>query len=229
MRRLYILGVAALCILAGCSSGAPGSAKTGAGGTSGDYVALNQTIFMGDNITQNWPLASNTPQENTTITIADGIASDFTQYASECVSGCSPSELQQAAPNSKRLVLLIGEFDALNLCGGVADTNFSYDLDTLVRAGQSLFGLEVWVGTVPAIYTPSSGTVTCQTETANINQQIAAVALADGAHVVDFAGVLTSSADANLATKYESPGGYSYLPSATGYTAMTNLYNQENQ
>ena len=183
---------------------------------------------MGDNITQNWPLASTLPQESTTITIANGTAFDFTEFASKCVSGCTPYALQTEAASNKRLVLLIGEFDALNLCGGVADPNFSFDLDELVRAGQSIFNLEVWIGTVPPIYN-SSGTQICATETASINQQIEAVALADGAHVVDFASVLTSSADVNLATKYDSPGGDSYLPSAAGYTAMTNLYTLENQ
>lgn len=183
---------------------------------------------MGDNITQNWPLASTLPQENTTITIAGGTASNFTRYAEKCVSGCSPSELQQAAPSNKRLVVLIGEFDALNLCGGATDPDFSSNLSDLISGVRSLFGLEVWVGTIPPIY-GSSGTQICATEAASINQQIKAVALADGAHVVDFASVLTSSADVNLAAKYDSPSGDSYLPSATGYTAMTNLYNQENQ
>lgn len=223
--RLAILFVTAF--LSGCSAGTSSSTQSGSGSGS-DYVALNQTIFMGDNITQNWPLASTSPQNNTTITIANGTAFNFAQFADKCVSGCSPSELQQAAPNNKRLVLLIGEFDALSLCSGNTDPNFSFDLDDLVRAGQTLFGLEVWVGTVPPIYS-NNGTQICPAETSTINQQITAVALADGAHVVDFASVLTSSADVNLATKYESSGGDSYLPSATGYTAMTNLYNQENK
>jgi len=219
----------AIVSLFGCSGGTSSSTQVGSGGSgASDYVALNQTIFMGDNITQNWPLASIQPQSNTTITIAQGTAFDFAQYAEKCDSGCTPYALQVEAPSSKRLVLLIGEFDAFNLCGGVADTNFSFDLDDLVRGTQSLFGLEVWVGTVPPIYSPSTGLLICQAETASINQQIKAVALADGVHVVDFASVLTSSSDVNLATKYTSDGE-SYLPSATGYAAMTSLYNQENQ
>jgi len=217
------------CLLAvGCSSGTSMSPPASSPPTKpGDYVALSQTIFMGDNITQNWPLASTSPQENTTIIISQGTSSSFTQYADKCVSGCTPNALQNEAPTNKRLVLLVGEFDALKLCGGSADPDLPDNLDDLVHAAQSLFGLEVWVGTVPPIYS-STGTPLCQTETSSINQQIKDVALANGAHLVDFASVLVSSADVNLAAKYSS-SGMSYLPSATGYTVVTGLYNQENQ
>jgi hypothetical protein len=184
---------------------------------------------MGDAITQNWPLASSASQSQTTIIVTTGTALNFAQFADNCVSGCTPNALQTEAPSNKRLVLLIGEFDALNLCGGVADTNFSYNLGEIVKAAQSLFGLDVWIGTVPPIYSPATSALVCQTETATINQQIAAVAAADGAYLIDFASVLTSSAEVNLLGKYESSGGLSYLPSTAGYAAMTSLYSAENQ
>jgi hypothetical protein len=194
MRRLHVLPVVILCALAGCSSGMSGgsAAKTGTGGTSSDYVALSQTIFMGDVITQNWPQAASPA---TAITITEGAAGDFGKFDSKCVTGCSPSALQIAAPNNKRLVILVGEVDALTLCGGGTDADFSFNLSTLVGAAQSLFGLEVWIGTVPPIYSPNNGALTCQTATATINQQIGAVALASGVRVLDFASVLNSSND----------------------------------
>ncbi len=142
----------------------------------------------------------------------------------------------------KRLVVLVGEFDALQLCFGNSINNpsasFSFDLDTLVRSAQSLFGLEVWLGTVPPIYN-SGGTQICTSETASINQQIAAVGAQDSAKVVDFASTQNASSDINLTLQYAGQsGGQSpiikypntyYLPNSTGYAAMTTLYNQNNQ
>jgi hypothetical protein len=207
--------------LTGCGSGGTSATSSKTGSTS-DYVALNQTIFMGDAITMRWPLASSAAGS---IVIAEGKSFAFEVFADKCVAGCSPSELQQVAPGKKRLVLLIGEFDVLNICGGGTETNtFSYNLDNLVRAAQTLYGLEVWIGTVPPVYT-SSGTATCVSTTASINQQIAAVGLADGAPVVDFASVLGSPNNFTLTIE---PSGID-LPNASGYAAMTNLYDQKNQ
>lgn len=223
LAKNLLLMLCCLC-LAGCGSGGSSATSSKTGSTS-DYVALNQTIFMGDAVTMRWPLASSAADS---IVIAEGKSSDFEVFADKC-SGCNPSELQLIAPGKKRLVLLIGEFDVLNICGGgtengIESNTFSDNLDNLVGAAQNIYGLEVWIGTVPPVYT-SSGAVTCVSTTTSINQQIAAVGLADGAPVVDFASVLSSPNNFTLTVE---PSGLD-LPNASGYAAMTNLYDQKNQ
>jgi len=235
MKKTLLCGVCVV-LLAGC--GSKTSNSTGTGGNGG-YVAPAQTIFLGDVITQYWPLATSAAFD---ISVSNGTAFDFEEFAGKCESGCTPSALQADAPGMKRVVITVGEFDALQLCYGSTIDNpsadFSSDLDALVRSTQSVFGLQVWLGTVPPIYN-SSGTQVCAAQTASINQQIAAVGAQEGATVVNLSGAIASSADTNLTLEFAGQGAGQnpiiyyddtyYLPNATGFAAMTALYNQTNQ
>ena len=56
MRRMHVFALG-ISLLAGCSAetSTPSTSQSGGSGTKSDYVALSQTIFMGDNVTQSWP------------------------------------------------------------------------------------------------------------------------------------------------------------------------------
>jgi hypothetical protein len=77
MRRMHVFALG-ISLLAGCSAetSTPSTSQSGGSGTKSDYVALSQTIFMGDNVTQSWPLAA-TPSD--VITVASGVAFSFDQ------------------------------------------------------------------------------------------------------------------------------------------------------
>ena len=94
-----LLCVGCLSLLVGCGSGTnSASSGSGATGSSSDYAAPTQTIFMGDVITQDWPLATSAAYD---IPLSNGTASGFDRYASVCVSGCTPAALQMDAPGMK--------------------------------------------------------------------------------------------------------------------------------
>jgi len=230
-----------ICVsLVGCGAGTSSTTAAIPSAPTSDYASLAQTIFMGDVVTQYWPSATSAAH---LVLVSNGTAFDFEEtYGSECISGCAPAALQTDAPGMKRLVILVGEFDALQLCFGNTinnpSDNFTPDLDGLVRSAQSLYGLEVWLGTVPPIYN-SSGTQICVTQTSSINQQIVAIGAQENAKVLDFASVVNSSADINLTLQYAGQGAGQqpivmypntyYLPNSTGFAAMTALYDQKNQ
>jgi len=131
-----------LTLFAGCGAGTSSTSTPTSTAPISDYASPAQTIFMGDIITQDWPLATGAAYD---ISLSNGTASGFDRYADECVSGCTPAALQTDAPGMKRLVVLVGEFDALQLCFGNSinnpSANFSFDLEDLVDAAHSLFGL----------------------------------------------------------------------------------------
>ena len=222
MRRLHVSFL--LCLLAGCSAGThiTQSSPPPSVPARPSAVSLGDTIFLGDAITLDWTY----PSPGTIFGIAHGGFADFAgSWINTCVSGCTPTGFQallKAEPHFKRVVILIGTFDALQAtaCGGNGmDQGSVADYQSLVVNAES-FGLQVFVGTIPFIN--GASTRACAAAITTLNQQIVAMAQQDGAYVVDYNSALNVPADfAASATYAPMPG---IVPSAAGYTIMQNTY-----
>lgn len=213
-----------LSLLLGCGASKSSNSASGGGSTNLGNVPLNQTIFMGDAITQEWSYAISS---GNSITVTNGkIHAFYEDFSTECDSGCTPSELQTLAPGKSRIIILVGSYDAQAACAPstTLDSELGAELDDLVRAAAGLYNLQVVLGTIPNLYN-SSGAVTCTTQVAAVNQAIEEVATEEGITVLDFNSLLSASADFTLTS---DPYGI-YLPNTAGYTLMQNAYTAVNQ
>jgi hypothetical protein len=222
--RIQICAYCLACALvAGCSSGSSSSQGATQNPISSypPAVSLADTIFLGDEITLNWTY----PASGTLYGIARGEFQDFsTNYGIICGTGCSPTGFQfilKNQPSFTRVVILIGTFDALQTtaCGGSGfdPGSVSVDYDDIVQTARTL-GLQVFVGTIPPIYS-TFGTAACNAQVAILNGQIEAMAQRTGAYVVDYNSALSSATDF-VATGTNT----GIVPSATGYAIMQSTY-----
>jgi lysophospholipase L1-like esterase len=124
---------------------------------------------------------------------------------------------------ASKLVYLMGTQDVIqsSACGGgsgwsgkpgdIGDPIGTYR--DAITGAQKLYGVAVYVGTLPPIFGQSSG---CAATITAFNQELAGVATAAGAKVIDFNSAMESSdfTDAGL------------IPNAAGYQVMTTVYGE---
>lgn len=245
-------GCIIFCLLAGCGQG--GSVSTqpntppsdpSSPPTISSYVPLTQTAFIGDEITLAWPQMDKGGATFGVYGLATGTTEQISAQLStqdKCISGCGDG-LFQSLVNSgmKRAVLLMGTYDVLDSepCSGAAtavwDGNAGDSGDPTIRYYPEIISgaqdfypqVSLVIGTIPPLGAKSplgtSFSSACSSIVETLNTEIKAMAAKYGVPVVDFNSALSQS---DISTTGDYIG---IVPNTAGYTAMTNLYNQENQ
>jgi len=245
-KRPWIAVLSCLLALTGCGGstvGGTGVTKTptpAAPSTAG-YVPLTETAFIGDSIVLNWSAMSTGGASFGVFGISTGTTEQITQqYDPEICASCTPSQYTGfqylVSTGMKRAVLILGTHDVLDSqpceggpaaawdgkAGDAGDpTAFYYP--SFISAAQDLFPqVSLVVGTIPPLGAPynSAG---CATVVNTLNGEIKTMAAASKVPVADFNSAL-STADISTTGAYEG-----IVPTASGYTIMSQVYGDVNQ
>jgi len=236
-----ILALSTALFLAACGGGGSGVGKTPTPTptpTAG-YVPLTETAFIGDEIVSGWSEMNTGGSSFGVFGIANGTTEQITQYLGtedQCISGCTPKLFQYLASNGmKRAVLLIGTYDVLGSLpceGGPAaawdgkagdagdPTVFYYPM---IQAAKQFYSkVSLVVGTIPPLGAPYN-TAGCVAVVNTLNGELKTMATANNVPLADFNAALSAS-DITATGAYEG-----IVPTASGYTIMSQVYGNVNQ